>query len=147
MKNLIVATLVFLFSLSLNAQKQYNFFSVYGFNYYDITGKNMKSEDVLKGKNLGNAFSSNGFNHYTIDLNAKTFTHNYVSLESGTQDRKEDVSTITNLVETSKFIKFDVNTEDFGKMTLVINKVTTTNVDLVVVFKESNKTYAAVFNK
>jgi hypothetical protein len=147
MKNLIVATFVFLFTISLNAQKQYNFFSVYGFDYYDITGKNMKSEDVLKGKNLGTTFSSNGFNHYTIDLSRKTFTHNYVSLESGTQDRKEDVSTITNLVETSKFIKFDVNTEDFGKMTLVINKVTTTNVDLVVVFKESNKTYAAVFNK
>ena len=147
MKNLIVATFVFLFSVSLSAQKQYNFFSVYGFNYYDITGKNMKSEDVLKGKNLGTTFSSNGFNHYTINLNTKTFTHNYVSLESGTQDRKEDVSTITNLVETSKFIKFDVNTEDFGKMTLVINKITTTDVDLVVVFKESNKTYAAVFNK
>jgi len=147
MKNLIVATFVFLFSLSLNAQKQYNFFSVYGFDYYDITGKNMKSEDVLKGKNLGTAFSSNGFNHYTINLETKTFTHNYVSLENGTEDRKEDVSTITNLVETPKFIKFDVNTEDFGKMTLVINKVTTTDVDLVVVFKESNKTYAAVFNK
>ena len=58
---------------------------------------------------------------------------------------KEVISKITNLVETNNFIKFDVSTEDFGKMSLVINKNIQTDVDLVVVFKEDKKTYAAVF--
>ena len=146
MKNLIFATLVFLLSSSLNAQKHYYFYSLFGFNYYDITGKNMKSEDVLKGKNLGSTLFSNGFNHYEIDLTSKTFTHNYISLESGVADGKEVISKITKLVETNTFIKFDVKTEDFGDMTLVINKNNELDVDLVVVFKLSSKTYAAVFN-
>jgi hypothetical protein len=145
MKNLIFAAFVFLLSSSLYAQKQYNFYSMFGFNYYDLTGKNMKYEDVLKGENLGDGLFSDGFNHYTIDLNAKTFTHNYISLESGVADGKEVISKITNLVETDNFIKFDVSTEDFGKMSLVINKNIQTDVDLVVVFKEDKKTYAAVF--
>ena len=105
----------------------------------------MKYEDVLKGQNLGDGLFSDGFNHSTIDLNAKTFTHNYISLESGVADGKEVISKITNLVETNNFIKFDVSTEDFGKMSLVINKNIQTDVDLVVVFKEDKKTYAAVF--
>lgn len=146
MKNLIFATLVFLLSSSLNAQNHYYFYSLFGFNYYDITGKNMKSEDVLKGKNLGGALFSDGFNHYEIDLTSKTFTHNYISLESGVADGKEVISKITKLVETNTFIKFDVKTEDFGDMTLVINKNNELDVDLVVVFKLSSKTYAAVFN-
>lgn len=146
MKNLIFATFVFLLSSSLNAQKHYYFYSVFGFDYYDITGKNMKSEDVLKGKNLGSTLFSDGFNHYEIDLTSKTFTHNYISLESGVADGKEVISKITKLVETNTFIKFDVKTEDFGDMTLVINKNNELDVDLVVVFKLSSKTYAAVFN-
>jgi hypothetical protein len=146
MKNLIFATLVFLLSSSLNAQNHYYFYSLFGFNYYDITGKNMKSEDVLKGKNLGGTLFSDGFNHYEIDLTSKTFTHNYISLESGVPDGKEVISKITKLVETNTFIKFDVKTEDFGDMTLVINKNNELDVDLVVVFKLSSKTYAAVFN-
>jgi hypothetical protein len=106
----------------------------------------MKSEDVLKGKNLGTKLISDGFNHYEIDLKVKTFTHNYVSLESGAADRKEVISKITNLVETNNFVKFDVVTDDFGKMTLVINKNPSYNTALVVVFELDNKTYAATFD-
>ena len=146
MKNLFFVTIFFSFCLTLNSQTKYNFYSLYGFSYYDITGKNMKSEDVLKGKNLGAKLISDGFNHYEIDLKVKTFTHNYVSLESGAADRKEVISKINNLVETNNFIKFDVDTDDFGKMTLVINKNTSYNIDFVVVFKLDNKTYAAVID-
>ena len=145
MKNLIFVTFIFLFNLTLNSQTKYNFFSLSEFTYYDITGKNIKSEDVLKGKNLGTKLISNSFNHYEINLKVKTFTHNYVTLENGSPDRKEVVSKITNLVETNDFIKFNVVTEDFGKMTLVINKNSKLDVDFVLVFKEDKKTYAAVF--
>ena len=146
MKNLFFATIFFFFYLTLNSQTKYNFFSLSGFTYYNITGKNMKSEDVLKGKNLGAKLISDGFNHYEIDLKVKTFTHNYVSLESGAADRKEVISKITNLVETNDFVKFDVVTDDFGKMTLVINKNPSYNTALVVVFELDNKTYAATFD-
>ena len=146
MKNLFFATIFFFFYLTLNSQTKYNFFSLSGFTYYNITGKNMKSEDVLKGKNLGTKLISDGFNHYEIDLKVKTFTHNYVSLESGAADRKEVISKITNLVETNDFVKFDVVTDDFGKMTLVINKNPSYNTALVVVFELDNKTYAATFD-
>jgi hypothetical protein len=37
-------------------------------------------------------------------------------------------------------------TEDFGTMTFVINKMKSTNKDLIVVFKDNNRTYAAVVN-
>jgi chitinase len=67
-------------------------------------------------------------------------------METGTQDRKEVVYKITNLVDGTNFTKFDVVTEDFGVMTFVVNKDKTTNRDLLVQFKEKNKTYVAVVN-
>lgn len=145
MKKLFFVSLLLFFVTSLSAQKVYNFFGLYGNDYYDITDKKMKYEDILTSHNLGQTLSNEGFNHYEINLEKKTFTHNYITLETGEPKGKEVVSDITNLIYGKTFIKFDVTTEDFGKVTLVINKDSSSDIDFVVVFKESNKTYAAVF--
>jgi hypothetical protein len=117
-----------------------------GFDYFDITNKNINPEDLLKGKTVGQVLQSDGFNLYEINLGKKTLTHNYITLESGSKDRKEVVYKIINLEDESYFTKFDVVTEDFGTMTFVINKMKSTNKDLIVVFKDNNRTYAAVVN-
>lgn len=145
MKNLFFVSLLLFFVTSLSAQTEYNFFGLYGNDYYDITDKKIKYEDILTSDNLGQKLLNEGFNHYKIDLEKKTFTHNYITLETGEPKGKEVVSEITNLVYGKKFIKFDVTTKDFGKVTLVINKDGLSDIGFVVVFKESNKTYAAVF--
>lgn len=145
MKKLFFLSLLLFSVTSLSAQTIYNFFGLYGNDYYDITDKKIKYEDILTSKDLGQAFLNEGFNHYEINLEKKTFTHNYITLETGEPKGKEVVSEITNLVYGKTFIKFDVTTKDFGKVTLVINKDTSSVIDFVVVFKESNKTYAAVF--
>jgi hypothetical protein len=145
MKKLFFVSLLLFFVTSLSAQTKYNFFGLYGNDYYDITDKKMKYEDILTSDNLGQKLLNGGFNHYEINLEKKTFTHNYVTLETGEPDRKEVVSKITNLVYGKGFIKFNVTTKDFGKLNLVINKDNSDDIGFVVVFKESDKTYAAVF--
>lgn len=145
MKKLFFVSLLLFFVTSLKAQTKYNFFGLYGNDYYDITNKKMKYEDILTSGNLGQKLLNGGFNQYEINLEKKTFTHNYVTLETGEPDRKEVVSKITNLVYGKGFIKFNVTTKDFGKLNLVINKDDSDDIGFVVVFKESDKTYAAVF--
>jgi hypothetical protein len=146
MKNLVFLFFVIFSTANVFSQSNLNFNTLGGFDYFDITNKGVKLEDILKGKNVGPVFNSNGFNLYEISFSKNTLTHNYITMETGTQDRKEVVYKITNLVDGTNFTKFDVVTEDFGVMTFVVNKDKTTNRDLLVQFKEKNKTYVAVVN-
>lgn len=146
MKNLLTFVFALLTSITVFSQSNLNFHTLGGFDYFDITNKNIDPEDMLKGRTVGTPLQSDGFNLYEINLKNKTLVHNYITLESGSKDRKEVVYKITNLQDESYFTKFDVVTEDFGTMTFVINKVKSTDKDLIVVFKDNNRTYAAVVN-
>ena len=146
MKNLLTLVFTLFSTITVFSQSNLNFHTLGGFDYFDITNKNINPEDLLKGKSVGQVLQSDGFNLYEINLGKKTLTHNYITLESGSKDRKEVVYKITNLEDETYFTKFDVVTEDFGTMTFVINKMKSTNKDLIVVFKDKNRTYAAVVN-
>lgn len=129
------------------SQEKLNFHTLGGFDYFDITNKNISPEKLLKGEFVGAHLYSDGFNHYEINLSKQSVAHNYISLESGFKDRKESVYKMENYKAKSSYVSFDVLTEDFGKMTFILRRDGYFKNDLVVIFCQNNKTYAATIKR
>ncbi len=122
-------------------QTQFNFV---GFGFYKMDYSNSKtslSTLLQNGPNSQNTVWTEGFNHYEIDLDNKTFVHRYVGENEGIKK----VSVINNLVTTDDYVKFDINTEDFGNVTCLISLNTKFKSDLVFKYKSGNTTKVAFF--
>lgn len=145
MNILVLTTSLIMFVSMTFSQTTFYFFGI-GFTYCDITNKEIKVESLLKSGPVGNVMKSEGFNHYEINLDTKTFIHNY----AGENTRIEDVSKITNMVKTKEYIKFDVKTDEFGVITCYINKNKNKNQSnqnqFLVKYKNGSKTEVAFFN-
>ena len=145
-KILLILGFLWISNLSFSQQKHY-YHTLGGFDYYDITNKSVSPEKLLKGEFVGTHQFCDGFNHYEINLSNQSVVHNYISTASGVKDRKESLYTMENCNSKSSHVSFDVMTEDFGKMTFVVSKDASFKNDLVVIFRENNRTYAATIKK
>jgi hypothetical protein len=145
-KILFILGFLWISNLSFSQQKHY-YHTLGGFDYYDITNKSVSPEKLLKGEFTGTHQFCDGFNHYEINLSNQSVVHNYISTASGVKDRKESLYTMENCNSKSSHVSLDVMTEDFGKMTFVVSKDASFKNDLVVIFRENNRTYAATIKK
>lgn len=141
MKNLILLVLFASLSFLTIAQSKFNFVG-FGFTYCDITNQNIKIESLFKSGPISPALQSNGFNHYEIDLEAKTFIHRYAGENAGVKN----LSRIKNISRSSEFVKFDVKTPEFGTLTCVINLNRNYPYSFIVKYKEGSKTEVAFFS-
>ena len=141
MKNFILTIVFITNSMLMFSQSTFNFVGI-GFKYCDITNQTIKVESLLKSGPIGDVKTSEGFNHYEINLDTKTFIHNY----AGENTRIEDVSKITNMVKTKDYIKFDVKTDEFGVITCLINQDPYCSNQFLVKYKNGSKTEVAFFN-
>lgn len=141
-KILLILGFIWISNLSFSQQIHY-YHTLGGFDYYDITNKSISPEKLLNGEFTGTHQFSAGFNHYEINLSNQSVVHNYISTASGVKDRKESLYKMENCKSKSSHVSFDVMTEDFGKMTFVVRKDPSFKNDLVVIFSDNNRTYAA----
>lgn len=140
MKNFFLS-IVFLFSTFLVfSQSNFNFVGI-GFSYCDITNKNVDIISLLKSGPFGDVMTSDGFNHFEIDLDNKTFTHRYAGDGVGVKD----ISKITNVVKTKDYVKFNVKTDNFGDLTCVISLNGNFKFEFIVKYKDGNKTEVAFY--
>ncbi len=141
MKNLIL-TIAFLFSTMLAfSQSEFNFVGM-GFYYIDFTNPKSEMSYLLQnGPKSESAIWSDGFNHFEIHLDEKTFTHRY----SGGEEGVKTVSKITNIVKTSDYVKFDVKTKDFGTLTCMVSLNDKSNYEFIVKYKNGNNTELAFY--
>ena len=138
----------FIWISKLSFSQQIHFYQTLGgFDYYDITHKKIDPDKLLNGEFTGTHQFCDGFNHYEINLSNQTVVHNYISIESGVKDRKESLYKMENYISKSNHVSFDVMTEDFGMMTFVVSRDESFKNDLVVIFRENNRTYAAMIKK
>jgi hypothetical protein len=122
------------------AQSEFNFFG-FGFNYIDYTSPQTKMESLLiYGPVKEPVLWSDGFNLFEINIDKKTFTHNYVN-ETGLGE----TSTITNLIKTEEYIKFNVTSKKFGPYTCMISLNTNSKYGFIVKYNKGNKTQIAFF--
>ena len=140
MKNFVL-TIAFLFSTALVFSQSYFNFAGIGFSYCDITDKNADIVSLLKSGPVGDVMTSDGFNHFEINLDDKTFTHRYAGNEEGVKN----VSKITNVVKTKDYVKFNVKTDDFGDLTCVISLNGNFKSEFIVKYKDGNKTEVAFY--
>jgi hypothetical protein len=122
------------------SQSKFNFVGI-GFIYCDITNQPIKVESLLKSGPVGNVSTSEGFNHYEIYLDTKTFIHGCAVENTGVKE----VSKITNMVKTKDYINFDVKTNEFGIMTCYINNCKNNQYQFAVQYKNGSKTEVAFF--
>ena len=141
MKNFILTIVFITNSMLMFSQSIFNFVGI-GFTYCEITNKEIKVESLLESGPIGDVKISNGFNHYEINLDTKTFIHRYAGENTGVKD----VSKITNMVKTNEYIKFDVDTDEFGVITCLINQDPYCSNQFLVKYKNATKTEVSFFN-
>ena len=141
MKNFILTIVFITNSMLMFSQSMFNFVGI-GFIYCDITNQSIKIESLLKSGPIGDVKTSDGFNHYEINLDTKKFIHRYAGENTGIRE----LSKITNMVKTKDYIKFDVKTNEFGIMTCYINNNQSNKNQFLVKYNNGSKTEVAFFN-
>lgn len=140
MKNFFL-TITFLISTALVFSQSYFNFVGIGFSYCDITDKNLDIVSLLKSGPVGNVMTSEGFNHFEINLVDKTFTHRY----SGDEEGVKEISKINNLSKTKDYVKFNVKTNNFGYFTCIISLNPNFKSKFIVKYEDGNKTEVAFY--